>query len=111
MAAESVAIAPADADVASLIASRMADSSNAFVYRHQGSLAYVGEYGAVSDFTNADSGTLVGRLLGGATWRGFKSWLFWRSAYLTSLGSWRNRTQVPYDWLRTLVFGRDINTF
>ena len=34
-----------------------------------------------------------------------------RSAYLTKLGSWRNRMQVPLDWLRTLLFGRDTTQF
>ncbi|MDR3739095.1 MAG: hypothetical protein P4L40_08740 [Terracidiphilus sp.] len=49
--------------------------------------------------------------LRGTTLKGMVSWLVWRSAYLTKLGSWRNRLQVPVDWLRTLLFGRDISNF
>jgi NADH:ubiquinone reductase (non-electrogenic) len=42
---------------------------------------------------------------------GFHSWVLWRSAYLTRLGSWRLRMQVPMDWSKTLLFGRDISLF
>jgi NADH dehydrogenase FAD-containing subunit len=42
---------------------------------------------------------------------GFVAWVLWRSVYLTKLGSWRNRLQVPMDWSRTLLFGRDTNYF
>ena len=49
--------------------------------------------------------------LAGATLSGFGAFAIWRSAYLTKLGSWRNRVQVPLDWLRTLVFGRDTTLF
>ena len=34
------------------------------------------------------------------------TYLFWRSAYLTTLFSLRNRTLVAVDWMRTKVFGR-----
>ena len=43
---------------------QLSDPVNAFEYRHQGSLAYVGEYAAISDFTRADGGTLLGKMLG-----------------------------------------------
>lgn len=86
-----------------------------FLYKHQGSLAYVGEYGAVSDFTQVPGrGTEASNsmsVMAGKTVRGVVSWFLWRSAYLTKLGSWRNRLQVPMDWLRTLLFGRDITNF
>jgi NADH dehydrogenase FAD-containing subunit len=41
-------------------------------------LAYIGGYRAISD-------------LPGHKWRGFMSWVFWRSAYLTTLVSWSNK--------------------
>lgn len=79
--------------------------STPFVYKHKGSLAYLGEYGAVSDFTQVQSETggptapLAGKKL-----KGILSWLVWRSAYLTKLGSWRNRLQVkPLRMKRTSV--------
>ena len=74
--------------------------------QHIGSLAYLGRYMALSDFTGSDYGGVRGAKL-----KGWASWFFWRSAYLSSLGSWRNRLQVPMDWLRTFIFGRDINSF
>ncbi len=43
--------------------------------------------------------------------RGFMTWLFWRSAYLTKLVSRKNKLLVAEDWLRTHIFGRDISRF
>ncbi|KAK7488255.1 hypothetical protein BaRGS_00020562 [Batillaria attramentaria] len=63
-----------------------------------GMLAYIGRYEALTD-------TPMARL------HGVPSWLLWRSAYLTRLGSWRLRMQVPVDWTKTLLFGRDISRF
>jgi len=42
---------------------------------------------------------------------GMSSWFIWRSTYLSRLGSWRLRLQVPVDWTKTFMFGRDISTF
>lgn len=78
-----------------------------FTYTHRGSLAMLGSYLAVSDFS---SGGPV-PAMSGTTMKGVVSWLLWRSAYLTKLGEWRNRVQVPLDWLRTFVFGRDVTAF
>lgn len=83
----------------------------AFEYRHKGTLAYLGEYGAVSDFTQVKESRGPLAVLSGQRVKGIVSWLIWRSAYLTKLGSWRNRLQVPVDWARTLLFGRDISNF
>lgn len=69
-----------------------------FQFRSMGMLAYVGGYTAVTDTPDIKLS-------------GFHSWLLWRSAYLTRLGSWRLRMQVPMDWLKTLVFGRDVSNF
>lgn len=77
-----------------------------FVYRHVGSLAFVGTFTAISDFTASSVAPLHGTRL-----RGWVAWFLWRSAYLTDLGSWMKRVQVPLDWLRTFVFGRDITSF
>jgi len=78
-----------------------------FVYTHMGSLAYVGNYAGLTDLKDVDLIPEGGR----AQLRGFISWLIWRSAYLSKLGSWRNKLQVPMDWTRTLIFGRDLNSF
>lgn len=37
---------------------------------------------------------------------GVATYLFWRSAYLSTLFSLRNRTLVATDWLKVKVFGR-----
>jgi NADH:ubiquinone reductase (non-electrogenic) len=34
---------------------------------------------------------------------GFLSWVAWRSAYLTRLGTIRARMQVAFDWTITLL--------
>ncbi|GIY26381.1 internal alternative NAD(P)H-ubiquinone oxidoreductase A2, mitochondrial [Caerostris darwini] len=65
-----------------------------FLFQSSGMLAYIGDFKALSDLPDFKI-------------RGFTSWLLWRSAYLTRLGSWRLRMQVPIDWLKTLLFGRD----
>ncbi|MBI2431524.1 MAG: FAD-dependent oxidoreductase [Candidatus Hydrogenedentes bacterium] len=69
-----------------------------FVYKHMGMLAYIGERRALADLKNVKG-------------RGFTTWLFWRSAYLTKLVSWKNKLLVVSDWLLTSLFGRDISRF
>ncbi|XP_033628065.1 internal alternative NAD(P)H-ubiquinone oxidoreductase A1, mitochondrial-like [Asterias rubens] len=69
-----------------------------FKHENMGMLAYVGGYKGLTN-TPVVKG------------QGFNSWLLWRSAYLTRLGSWRLRMQVPIDWTKTLLFGRDISRF
>lgn len=78
-----------------------------FEYHHGGSLAFIGGFSAVSDFTQ---GSAIAPLYG-AKLKGWVSFAVWRSAYLTKQGSWRNRMQVPVDWTRTLLFGRDTTAF
>jgi NADH:ubiquinone reductase (non-electrogenic) len=69
-----------------------------FTYRHYGMLAYVGSGRALADLS-----TVKGR--------GFVTWLFWRSAYLTRLVSLKNKLLVLFDWFKTFIFGRDISRF
>ena len=69
-----------------------------FRYKHYGMLAYVGSNRALADLS-----TVKGK--------GFSAWLFWRSAYLTKLVSFKNKVLVIFDWFKTFVFGRDISRF
>ena len=69
-----------------------------FKFSSMGMLAYIGDYQGLSDLPDFKL-------------RGFTSWFLWRSAYLTRLGSWRLRMQVPLDWTKTLLFGRDTSKF
>ncbi len=69
-----------------------------FRYKHYGMLAYIG-----SDRALADLEAVKGK--------GFATWLFWRSAYVTRLVSLRNKILVLLDWFKTHVFGRDISRF
>ena len=69
-----------------------------FRYRHMGMLAYIGDQRALADLPHVKG-------------RGFITWLFWRSAYVTKLVSWKNKAQVVFDWLKTSIFGRDISRF
>ncbi|KAK0444229.1 pyridine nucleotide-disulfide oxidoreductase-domain-containing protein [Desarmillaria tabescens] len=71
-----------------------------FHYSHQGSLAYIG-----SDKAIADLPFLNGNIASG----GVATFLFWRSAYLSTLFSLRNRTLVANDWILTKLFGRDVS--
>ena len=65
-----------------------------FSFTSLGMLAYIGDYQGLTDVPNVKLGGWVG-------------WFVWRSAYLTRLGSWRLRMQVPLDWTKTLFYGRD----
>jgi NADH:ubiquinone reductase (non-electrogenic) len=69
-----------------------------FVYKHLGMLAYIGSNRALAD-------------LPGIKGKGFSTWLFWRSAYLTRLVSVKNKILVLFDWMKTFVFGRDVSSF
>jgi NADH:ubiquinone reductase (non-electrogenic) len=69
-----------------------------FAYNHMGMLAYIGDNKAVADLPN----TKV---------RGFTTWLFWRSAYLTRLVSLKNKVLVIFDWTKAMFFGRDVSRF
>lgn len=69
-----------------------------FSFTSAGMLAYIGSYEGLTDLPKTKL-------------QGFPSWFLWRSAYLTQLGSWRLRMQVPLDWTKTLLFGRDISRF
>jgi NADH dehydrogenase FAD-containing subunit len=73
-------------------------SSAPFKYKHRGMMAYVGQRKALVDTKNVQG-------------KGFGTWLFWRSAYLTKLMSWKNKMLVVVDWVRTFIFGRDISQF
>jgi NADH:ubiquinone reductase (non-electrogenic) len=71
-----------------------------FNYSHQGSLAYIG-----SDKAIADLPIFNGNFSMGGVW----TYLFWRSAYLSTLFSLRNRTLVATDWAKVKLFGRDVS--
>ncbi len=69
-----------------------------FVYHHRGMLAYIGSNRALADLPQVKG-------------RGFSTWIFWRSAYLTKLVSWKNKILVVFDWMKAFVFGRDSSRF
>ncbi|MCE9615583.1 MAG: FAD-dependent oxidoreductase [Lentisphaerae bacterium] len=69
-----------------------------FQYVHMGMLAYIGGHRALADFRGVQS-------------KGFGAWIFWRSAYITKLVSFKNKLLVIFDWLKTAIFGRDISRF
>ncbi|WVR08497.1 hypothetical protein IAU60_005552 [Kwoniella sp. DSM 27419] len=68
-----------------------------FHYSHQGSLAYIGSEKAIADLPLFNGNVASG---GGA------AFLFWRSAYISTLYSVRNRTLVLADWMKVKIFGR-----
>jgi NADH:ubiquinone reductase (non-electrogenic) len=75
-----------------------------FKYRHLGSMATVGGTSAVLQLGGAGTGSdsfKIGRKRFSIA--GFISWVAWRSAYLTRLGTMRARIQVAFDWTITLL--------
>lgn len=73
-----------------------------FHYSHQGSLAYIGSDKAIADLP-------FPLVHGNIASAGVATYLFWRSAYLSTLFSLRNRVLVGSDWLKTKIFGRDVS--
>merc|ERR1712226_1699416 len=65
-----------------------------FSFTSAGMLAYIGGYEGLTDMPKVKLS-------------GWVSWFVWRSAYLTRLGSWRLRMQVPLDWTKPFIYGRD----
>ena len=60
----------------------------------QGSLAYIGSEKAIADLPFLNGNIATG---------GVATMLFWRSAYLSTLFSLRNRTLVVLDWLKVRI--------
>ncbi|CDO76210.1 hypothetical protein BN946_scf184819.g10 [Trametes cinnabarina] len=73
-----------------------------FKYSHQGSLAYIGSERAIADLPFFNGNLAMG---------GVATFLFWRSAYLSTLFSMRNRILVATDWLYVKLFGRDVSHY
>lgn len=74
-------------------------SPKPFQYKHMGAMATLGDTTAVLELQKPSRVFL----------RGFTSWVAWRSAYMTRLGSWRNRLYVAFNWTLTLILGRDLS--
>lgn len=74
------------------------ESPGPFVFHFMGMMAYIGHYKSLFDTPTIKSS-------------GFAAWVSWRSVYLTRLGSVKSKFQVPFDWFRSFVFGRDITAF
>jgi len=74
-----------------------------FAFHNKGMLAYLGGRTGVSSVAVPVKGTID---LAGAA-----AWATWRLAYLSKLSSWRNRVQVPLDWVKTAMLGRDVSRF
>jgi NADH:ubiquinone reductase (non-electrogenic) len=69
-----------------------------FRYRHLGMLAYIGGNRALADLQNFKG-------------HGRATWVFWRSAYLTRIVSFKNKVLVLFDWIKAQAFGRDVSQF
>ncbi|XP_049849001.1 probable NADH dehydrogenase [Schistocerca gregaria] len=79
-----------------LEASESGKKPTGFVYRPLGLMSYIGNSNSV----------LESEWLKGAGWLEF---VIWRSVYLSKIRSWKNRLEIPYEWLRTWIWGRDVN--
>jgi NADH:ubiquinone reductase (non-electrogenic) len=73
-----------------------------FVYKSLGSMAQVGGASAILELERGGSRRSF-------SMAGFSSFVAWRSAYLTRLGTMKARLFVFFNWTMTLIFGRDIS--
>jgi len=71
-----------------------------FVFRSKGMMAYLGGFNAI-----------MAKLPGLRQLTGFVAFLGWRFTYWFLQLSVRNRYMLATDWLRTLIFGRDLTRF
>ncbi|GLE07636.1 hypothetical protein PINS_up018239 [Pythium insidiosum] len=75
-------------------------------FHNKGMMAYLGSYEGLFELKKPrDDGSALAKL------HGWKAWFLWRSAYLTKLGSWRLRLQVPLGLAQGMVVGRDVSRF
>lgn len=70
-----------------------------FSYKFLGQMSYVGGDHAVGD--------IMGK------WKitGFGTWWLWRANIWIKQFSMRNRVYIMLDWMKTILFGRDISKF
>ncbi|ESS68351.1 NADH dehydrogenase [Trypanosoma cruzi Dm28c] len=68
-----------------------------FEYRSLGSMVSLGDNAALVELNVPSKFDFVG----------LKALFFWRSAYLSILGSWRNKLYVLVNWVGSAIFGRD----
>ncbi|MBI1803969.1 MAG: FAD-dependent oxidoreductase [Ignavibacteriae bacterium] len=69
-----------------------------FQLKNLGMLAYIGSNKALADLASIKG-------------HGYYAYLFWRSAYITRLVSFKNKILVLFDWMKARLFGRDISQF
>ena len=67
-----------------------------FRYNHLGQFAYLGQGQAVAQ-------------IGGYIGTGWQAWVAYKSVYWAKQVSHRNKVAIAGDWLRTLVFGRELS--
>jgi len=85
------------------------EDRKAYSYQHRGVMAYIGGYRAVIQGPEKAGSLDISRL--SPKWEGVHGLVAWRSAYWTMLGRWHLRLQVPVDWMRSFLFGRDSSIF
>ena len=84
-----------------------------YSYFHRGIMAYIGGFSANVDMTDVKKLGPINLKLPSSvtTWQGIHSFIAWRSVYWTMLGRWHLRLQVPVDWTKSLIWGRDSSIF
>ncbi|ORZ08322.1 pyridine nucleotide-disulfide oxidoreductase-domain-containing protein [Absidia repens] len=85
-----------------LTLNRKSSTSPGFKFKDRGMMAYIGSAEALVDMSSVHQG---------AKNSGHLAWLLWRSAYFSMSMSIRNKLLIPYYWLLTWSFGRDISRF
>jgi NADH:ubiquinone reductase (non-electrogenic) len=85
-----------------------AGAGGAFAYKHAGSLAALGMLNGLADFTKVRAGSGAPTApLAGAKISGAAANVVWKA----KLGTLKNRLQVPADWLKSSLLGRDTTIF
>lgn len=86
------------------ISTNSAQELGPFVYRSLGAMATVGGTSAILQLHRQGQSSSF-------SFAGFSSWVAWRSAYLTRLGTMKARMFVATNWLISFLFGRDVSRY
>jgi NADH dehydrogenase FAD-containing subunit len=97
----------------------MGGEQKPFEYNHKGSMVHVGNWGAIVDATKrgkltsapeSQDTSMQIRIIP-SVMKGLPAFLTWRGSYWHMTNSKPNKMLIPFYWMKSLVFGRDIATF
>ena len=91
-----------------ILKGKVGEDEKPFSFFSLGSMASLGEMKGIVDGSQVGQPgkeVKVGKLTG------FLALLVWRFGYWGRQTSWENKIAIPYHWIKSYVFGRDVSRF